>query len=321
MYCEKCGKYSGKYPLCKDCYYEDDDFDEIDEEDEDEDEEDLICPICGEPTNVYFGNPRNDRLCRKHGSLANKGEIVQCEDCGTWNNAREACHCKKPVPKKIVKEPPKETTISEPEETDNEIKKVIVINEENKSRCITCGKKTNGLLFCSSCYHKYNKKELLFKITECSSVELLDENYEGRFVCKDGHIVKSKSEREIDNYLFEKGISHAYEKSLPYGKTEKEVLHPDFFLPHYLGRDKHVWLEHWGYNDNNRDYTKTKKFKMDIYEKLGITLVCTYEETDTSDIDSALDRKLNKANITENEINHRDSNKLGTKKFNDEVPF
>ena len=34
--------------------------------------ENLVCPICGEPTNVYMGNVRRDRLCRKHGSLANK---------------------------------------------------------------------------------------------------------------------------------------------------------------------------------------------------------------------------------------------------------
>ena len=76
-------------------------------------------------------------------------------------------------------------------------------------------------------------------------------------------------------------------------------------MPHYLGEGKHVWLEHWGFDDNNRDYAKTKKFKLPIYEKLGITLVCTYERTDTGDIDATLDRKLNKKNIAENEINYK----------------
>jgi hypothetical protein len=42
---------------------------------------------------------------------------------------------------------------------------------------------------------------------------------------------------------------------------------------------------------------------MPIYEKLGITLVCTYEKSDSGKIDSALDRKLNKNFIKENEIN------------------
>ena len=67
----------------------------------------LICPICGEPTNVYMGKARRDRLCRKHGMLANKGELVQCEKCGGWNGGEESCKCKT-VAKTVVKEPSKE---------------------------------------------------------------------------------------------------------------------------------------------------------------------------------------------------------------------
>lgn len=192
------------------------------------------------------------------------------------------------------------------EESKNELNGKVTVNENNKSKCITCGKETGGLLFCTSCYYKYKDKELLFKITGCSNVELLDEDYEGRYTCKDGHVVKSKSERDIDNYLFEKEISHAYEKELPYGSGEKEILHPDFYLPNYLGKNKHVYIEHWGYNENNIQYTKTKKFKMPIYKNLGITLVCTYEKSDSGKIDSALDRKLNKTFIEENKINFED---------------
>lgn len=184
---------------------------------------------------------------------------------------------------------------------------IVTINQNSKAKCITCGKHTDGLLFCSSCYHKYKDKELLFRITNCSNVELLDEDYEGRYTCKDGHIVKSKSERDIDNYLFEHGISHAYERELPYGANEKDVLHPDFYLPNYLGEGKHVYIEHWGYNENNIQYTKTKKFKMPIYTKLNITLICTYEKTDMGKIDTVLDRKLNPKFISENEINFEDN--------------
>lgn len=181
--------------------------------------------------------------------------------------------------------------------------KIITINESNKAKCITCGKQTDGLLFCASCYHKYKSKQLLFRITNCSNVELLEEEYEGRYTCKDGHVVKSKSERDIDNYLFEHGISHAYERELPYGASEKEVIRPDFYLPNYLGEGKHVYIEHWGYNENNIQYTKTKKFKIAIYKDLKITLVCTYEKTDVDKIDAVLDRKLNPHFIKENEIN------------------
>ncbi len=195
----------------------------------------------------------------------------------------------------------------QPHFNDAENNNIVVIDTNNKSKCITCGKQTEGLLFCPACYHKFKDKELLFKITNCTNVELLDEDYEGRYTCKDGHIVKSKSERDIDNYLFEHGISHAYERELPYGASEKEVLHPDFFLPNYLGEGLHVYIEHWGYNENNIQYTKTKKFKMPIYRKLGITLICTYEKTDMGKIDTVLDRKLNKSFIEINNINYEDS--------------
>ena len=251
--------------------------------------EKLVCPICGEPTYLVGGkNPRKDRLCSKHSTLLFHKKIEQCPDCQAWHNTGETCPCKIQT-----------TENSTPNN-------VIIINENNKSKCITCGKKTDGLLFCSECYRKYSKKELLFKITKCSAVELLDEDYEGRYTCKDGHVVKSKSERDIDNYLFENDIPHAYEKPLPYGKTEKEVLHPDFYLPHYLGKGKHIYIEHWGYNENNLQYTKTKKFKLPIYEKLGITLICTYEKTDAGDIDAILERKLNKQFIEENKINFKE---------------
>lgn len=102
--------------------------------------ENLVCPICGEPTNVYMGKARRDRLCRKHGSLANKGEIVQCEDCGTWNNAGETCSCKKP--KKIIKELPKEET--------------------SELTCIICGENSHNKEICKSCYYEIlNKQEEL----------------------------------------------------------------------------------------------------------------------------------------------------------------
>ena len=196
-----------------------------------------------------------------------------------------------------------ESAPPKPEPAVTENKNSIVIDSNNKSRCITCGRNTDGVLFCPNCYHKYKDKELLFRITKCSCVELLDEDYEGRYTCKDGHIVKSKSERDIDNYLFEHRIPHAYERELPYGASEKEILHPDFYLPNYLGEGNHVYIEHWGYNENNIQYTKTKKFKMPIYKKLGITLVCTYEKTDMGKIDTVLDRKLNKMFIHPHEVN------------------
>lgn len=245
--------------------------------------EELKCPICGEKTRIYMGNARKDRLCGQHADMLKNEEIK-------LNNKNIYVFVKNNKP------------VKQEEKQETNQKNIITINENNKSRCITCGKNTDGLLFCSQCYHKYKNKELLFKITNCSNVELLDEDYEGKYTCADGHVVKSKSEMLIDNYLFNHNIQHAYEKSLPYGRERNEIIHPDFTLPNYLGQGKDVYIEHWGFNENNMHYTQSKKFKIEKYKELSKTLICTKEE-DINEIDANLDRKLNKLFIQEGKIN------------------
>ena len=241
------------------------------------------CVICGAPSGMY-------PLCTTHLKMKNEGKVIKCETCGTWHETAKPCKCKQ-----------QNEVLQNRNETESN--NIVIIDKNNKGKCITCGKQTDGVLFCGPCFYKYKDKELLFKITKCSSVELLDESYEGLYTCKDGHVVKSKSERDIDNYLFAEGIPHAYEKALSYGRGEKEVVHPDFYLKDYLGKGKDVYIEHWGYNENNLHYTKTKKFKMKKYQEMGITLICTHEQTDAKDIDAVLERKLKKEFIRENEIN------------------
>ena len=40
------------------------------------------------------------------------------------------------------------------------------------------------------------------------------------------------------------------------------------------------------------EYVEKMKYKLDIYKKLKITLICMYEETDSEKITNVLDRKL-----------------------------
>lgn len=56
-----------------------------------------------------------------------------------------------------------------------------------------------------------------------------------------------------------------------------------------------------GFNENNRDYTESKEYKIGKYKELGITLICTNEE-DMKDPQLSLDRKLN--NFNYGEINY-----------------
>jgi len=226
------------------------------------------CPICGEPTNVYMGNARKDGLCRKHGKMANAGEIVQCPDCSKWNYKDTVCECK------------------------NEKQNVTVVKneteyftEQQENKCLLCDNDSGNYLFCKTCFAKYHGKTLLLKITcdKNQKLELLSESYEGVYTCKDGHIVKSKSERDIDNYLFEHKIAHAYEKPLVIGT---EVFKPDFYL-----KDQDVYIEHWGYDESNKEYTKRKEYKIPKYKEKGITLITTNEK-DMQDVETSLELKL-----------------------------
>lgn len=238
--------------------------------------EKFTCPICGEPTYLHYGNPRPDRLCKKHGLLLHEKKIEQCPDCSAWITAGETCKCKEESSKNII------------------VDKVI--------RCITCGYESEGKLFCKKCYAKYNKKEILIKIKNCREIVPLDDFYEGYFECDDGHVVKSMAERDIDDYLFSKNIKHGYEIPLHLTdeKGNKVTLHPDFCIFDESGNPLY-YIEYWGYDDTNRDYTKTKKYKLPLYKKAGITLININAKTDMRNLKTNLQYKL--ANFKKGEIN------------------
>lgn len=181
------------------------------------------------------------------------------------------------------------------------------INEGvQRSSCIICMDEANGHHFCPDCYHEYKNKIIQIQIKNCNEYKVVNEEYSGqRFITKDGHVVKSKAEREIDNYLFDNNIKHAYEKEIllqnQYG--EKIPLHPDFCI--FIG-DKKVYIEYWGYDESNIEYTRTKNSKLKIYKNAGLTLINLYESTDAKDIESALEYKLNPKNYKEGKINFLD---------------
>ena len=221
MYCEKCGKDSGKYPLCKDCYYE-----QFEDECDDE---------------IY-------------------------EDFDEFNYAGE---------------------------------------------CLLCGneKLDADHIFCTECFKLYRNKEVLVSIINGKDVKLLESHYYSKYRCIDGHYVKSKSEREIDNYLDKNHIRHYYEHEVSLDGSKENTIHPDFYLP-----DIDVYIEHWGMQDDAY-YNESMNHKLEIYKKLKLTLICTYENSDSADIESALNRKLKF--YKKHQINYLED----TPPFIDSLPF
>ena len=235
------------------------------------------CPICNNPTFLVYGKyPRKDGLCKDCSQKLFDKEIEQCSNCSSWIKVGETCSCKK---KEIT-----ETIAEEP------INSILI---ERGIRCITCGYETDGKLFCKKCYGKYCNKEILIKIKNCKEIVPLDDFYEGYFECDDGHVVKSMAERDIDDYLFSNNIKHGYEVPLPLQDEngKKVTLHPDFCVFDDNGNALY-YIEYWGYDDNNRDYTKTKKFKMPLYEKSGITLINVNAKNDVRNLKTNLAYKI-----------------------------
>jgi len=201
-------------------------------------------------------------LCVKCFKLRDEGKVMQCPDCKAWHKSENNCVCK-PVAISVV----------------------ALDAEKPLSKCIICKKDSNGFLFCKECYKEYKNKELLIRINKCTEIELLDETYDGIYTCKDGHRVKSKSERSIDDYLFENDIPHIYEREV-YVKKYDKVLRPDFYLP-----KKDIYIEHWGFGESNKAYTESKKYKLELYEEQGFTVISTYEK-DMQNPEMSLKKKL-----------------------------
>lgn len=84
----------------------------------------LVCPVCGEPTRVYMGNARKDRLCGKHADMLKSGELE-------LNNLG-----------RFVLVADKEKNVSASTSP----------NENSNSICIICGAESGGKDICKSCY-------------------------------------------------------------------------------------------------------------------------------------------------------------------------
>ena len=235
MYCERCGKYSGLYSLCKECYYKEN--------------EENTCEICGKDS----------------------GDYPLCKTC--YYKVRE-----------YVAE--NYFNFFEHEYEDDEFEDEYDLYSPGK--CIVCNNEKNNSehIFCTDCFKKYRKKELILSIINAGQIKVLESRYYNKYKCNDGHYVKSKSEREIDNFLNKYRIRHYYEPELAIDENPEHSIHPDFYLP-----EQDLYIEHWGI-ENDEQYQETMNYKLDIYRKKKITLICTYEGEDTEDIEGTLKRKL-----------------------------
>jgi hypothetical protein len=127
-------------------------------------------------------------------------------------------------------------------------------------------------------------------LVDKASTEIVDDfrkKYPAEYRTKDGHYVRSKAELTIDDSLYLWGIAHAYEKKLP--NTEENV-YSDFHIPSGKGRPKAVYIEYWGL-ENDEKYNQRKNKKIEIYNKLGLSLI-QLNDADIKNIEDSLQKYL-----------------------------
>ena len=144
-----------------------------------------------------------------------------------------------------------------------------------------------------------NKKSFLDKIINTvsdktkSKAQIKEKNIDPRKNYKapehrtdDGHYVRSKSEKIIDDWLYRNNIVHAYEKKLPI----EENLLSDFYLPNCK-----VYIEFWGY-ETKTEYLKRKAIKQKIYKKYDLNLI-ELNDKEVQNLDDILPKMLLKFGI------------------------
>ena len=123
-----------------------------------------------------------------------------------------------------------------------------------------------------------------------SDREKLNARYPPKYSTQDGHVVRSLSEKNIDDYLFRENIVHAYERPV---NTRHGYLISDFYIPAGAQPGSHaVYIEFWGMQGDEQ-YAKRKQEKLDIYEKAGLSdKLIQLEPQHLSDLESHLGRLL-----------------------------
>ena len=83
------------------------------------------------------------------------------------------------------------------------------------------------------------------------------------FKCIDGHVVRSKGELIIDNYLYNHKIRHEYENKI---NLNGNTVTYDWFLP-----ELDIYIEYWGFY--GKEYMKRKEEKIRLYKKGKLKLI------------------------------------------------
>lgn len=107
--------------------------------------------------------------------------------------------------------------------------------------------------------------------SDCDDENDFRKKYPCTYNCQDGHYVRSRDERTIDDYLYTKAkLLHAYEPKFRLTEEEQKLcksmnlktdcFFPDFYIPEY-----NLYLEYFGQNDES--YKAKTDLKIKIFSE------------------------------------------------------
>lgn len=286
--------------------------------------EKLLCPVCGEPTRVYMGKARKDKLCGKHADDLKNGLLIQCESCNGFHYRTQSCKKK---------------------------------SKDNKfiGKCIVCHQLSPNGSLCRDCYydmldfkdtfnknsksfelkdHYFNLRSSIYRMknldyvhSNCNKLMALallvkdlfhdeslsdrvdndiidiidkktikedspkseysilqDSHKEETHRTADGHYVKSHPESVIDDILYNLRIVHCYEKKVPIPADVRTVM-CDWFIPVNSNMEG-IYVEYWGMR--KKEYELNKDEKRKLYKEYDIPLI-ELEKDDYIDVQRLMD--------------------------------
>lgn len=221
----------------------------------------MPCQICGNYSSYY-------PLCKDCFKLKDSGEVSKCESCASWFKGKDSS-C--PQCQSEHQAATKKTILSIYEEvlskawddgilTDDE-KKLLhslrthlkISEEEHAELEKPIRESVEGLnRFVKEAQKTENELENDFR-----------KKFPPKYRTKDGHFVRSKDERWIDDWLYDHKIPHSYEDKL-LGTN----IYCDFFLPFGKG----IYVEYWGLEER-ADYSKRMNQKIKFYDEKQLTRI------------------------------------------------
>ena len=224
--------------------------------------------------------------------MSEKSKVEQKTAAKTASKSKAAAVVSKPIAKKSAKdglnktEPksPKNSRIPKDENTEKSPKNSRIPKDKNEQKTTprppqkTSTKKAEP------------KSKTTTKTASKAEPKSKVEAQKELFRTKSGHLVRSKSEVIIADYLYGEEICFAYEKRLPI-ETEARC---DFYVPACS-----AYIEYWGVQSDEAErkkYEKRKKEKIALYKKHALNLI-EIDDKNIKNLEDFLQKELLKLGL------------------------